>query len=216
MTKTPKIALKILLLLVIALVLFRIFVTPHIVKITGGGMLPTYAEFDPYRNHFDIVLFELNKNVCVGCISVFGKDGRKNISRIVGLPHDLIKFSKKNGALNINGVPEAYEYLRDFESTESSGRGIKSYPEYAVTTGTIRHSILLYDRPSLNYKNLSMQNGNSVDPSNESCEEQINSFICPVPPNSVFVIGDNRGSSKWGMIPIDNIIGIYHPSEIKK
>lgn len=193
-----------------AILLFRAFLyEPYIIP--SGSMVPTLSTGDyiivkkyeyglklPFTQN-EFVSFSDPKR---GDVIVFQYPPRPEISyvkRIIGLPGDTVKYVNKE--LSINGVlmehTEAMAWPQDVEA-----------PKYIKTvenlTG-VKHETVVDNR---------IKPSRVKNPTSEAlalCEYFNDGFICKVPPNSYFVMGDNRDHSedsrKWGIVPRKNITG---------
>ncbi|WP_297889224.1 signal peptidase I [Sulfurihydrogenibium sp.] len=120
------------------------------------------------------------------------------IKRVVGLPGDVVEV--KNDIVYINGKP-----LKRVEDGyyEEENEKVKRYREYTVRS----------DGKEYSYTIMEIEDGIGPD-----------FGPVKVPPNSYFVMGDNRDNSKdsrfWGFVPDDYVIGqafvIYFSIDLKK
>jgi signal peptidase I len=111
-------------------------------------------------------------------------DPRYFIKRVIGLPGDVIRYENK--ALFINGERATYEFVDQFEERLPYSNGSIPIREYLEDFGDGVHSTYRY-----------------------SFTEQPREW--EVPPDSYFMMGDNRGKSedsrKWGFAQASNIVG---------
>ncbi len=120
------------------------------------------------------------------------------IKRVVGLPGDIVEV--KNDIVYLNGKP--LKRVRDGYYEEENEKVIK----YRETT-------IRKDGKEYSYDVMEIEDGIGPD-----------FGPIQVPPNSYFVMGDNRDNSKdsrfWGFVPDDYVIGqafvIYFSIDLKK
>lgn len=109
------------------------------------------------------------------------------IKRVVGVPGDRLSYINK--VLYINGKPMTQTYVRDTTDHNEDNQASWTVNEKTENLSGIQHDIFV--RPDLN----------------ESGDFQ----NIVVPPNSYFMMGDNRDDSAdsrfWGFMPEANIIG---------
>jgi signal peptidase I len=106
------------------------------------------------------------------------------IKRVIGVPGDRIAYQDK--VLYINGERAPQELLGEYVGT-GSGEAMPGAMLYQERLDRVTHEILLEPGPP----------GTNAD------------YI--VPPDSYFVMGDNRDNSNdsrfWGFVPDDNLVG---------
>lgn len=126
-----------------------------------------------------------------GDIVIFShpKTGETMVKRVIGLPGDTIRIS--SGRLVINGKVAPRRFVRSYAFRQYEGPPV-AVSEYAETLpGERTHPILIQSdfRP------------------------QENTSVYTVPPEHLFVMGDNRDNSadsrfdSMGYVPVENLIG---------
>jgi len=133
----------------------------------------------------------LGKLPARGDIALFThpKTGETIVKRVIGLPGDHILV--RQGRLVINGAPVGLRKVRDFAYRQYAGPavGVTEYEE--MLPGGRTHPIIL----------------RSTDGPQENTGEYV------VPPDHLFMMGDNRDNSadsrfaSLGFVPVENLIG---------
>ena len=121
------------------------------------------------------------------------------IKRVVGLPGDEVSYLNKH--LAINGVPVVTTEQPDFFEEDA----MRYFKQYQETLGTHTHDLLIDpERPAY-------IPGASNFAGRDGCRYSVEGVTCKVPPNTYFMMGDNRDNSLdsryWGFVPDANIVG---------
>lgn len=167
----------------------------------------TYGVREPITNRVIIPISHIKR----GDVVVFKDQNANNrdlIKRVVGIAGDKITYSNKR--LTINGQPLTYSDDGTYDYTDSISADKKMdfhNQRYVEDLYGVKHSIITWDQvPSLfasqvlDFKN------------RHNCTYLDNDgFECVVPPNSYFMMGDNRDNSfdsrYWGFVPENAVLG---------
>ena len=113
------------------------------------------------------------------------------VKRVVGLPGDRIQM--KDGQLYINDTPVVRERLADVARTNACGEGWSGAKRWRETLPN-----------GASYDTLDCVDNGFYD----------NTVVYTVPPDHIFVLGDNRGNSldsrvlsSVGYVPLENVVG---------
>ena len=180
-------------------------------KIPSGSMIPTLRIGDLILVNkfiYGIRLPVINTKLTAGTppargdVMVFRYPPQPSvdyIKRVVGLPGDEVSYLNKH--LAINGVPVVTTEQPDFFEEDA----MRYFKQYQETLGTHTHDLLIDpDRPAY-------IPGASNFAGRDGCRYSVEGVTCKVPPNTYFMMGDNRDNSLdsryWGFVPDANIVG---------
>lgn len=152
------------------------------------GSLAYFSE--PERGH--VVVFRYPDNPDV-----------RYIMRVVALPGDNIAYVNKR--LSINGIEVPVDAVGSV-SVVGPQLYLHNFMQYRETLGRVPHHIYV-SASDPTYHPTAVRNFRE----REYCRYDMSGFACRVPPNSFFVLGDNRDNSSdsryWGFVPKENLVG---------
>ena len=194
---------------ILILFLFRgFFYEPF--RIPSGSMLPTLHTGD----YIVVKKFAYSLNIPVihktlvkfsepkrGDVIVFRYPLEPNqayVKRIVGVPGDKITYRDK--VLYING-----SMAEQFDQMPWPYLASKQYTRFQENLNGLSHEMIVDNRVEVKPVENPTKEAKTV------CNYFTDGFECNVPPESYFVLGDNRDHSldsrKWGIVPVNHILG---------
>ncbi len=189
-----------LVLMVVAIVIGYLYWKGSNMTVTGDSMLPTYKKGQK-------VSISDNDDLCYGCIVIYkGKLNDKKtllLHRVIGMPNDKITFIKGVGFF-VNNKQIHREIVGNYQNSDSM-----SQIKFIEVLDGYRYQVLGVDI-SISTSHTQSQNSNIPNINSEDCtiSHSNGSLTCVVRGDSVFVVGDNRENTLYGLVKIDNILGI--------
>lgn len=180
-------------------------------RIPSGSMIPTLHIGDLIlvnKYQYGIRLPVINRTAVElghphrGDVIVFRyphQPSQDYIKRVVGLPGDRVDYHDRH--LTINGVLVATREVAPYFDPSR----MQTYLQYVETLGNVEHKII-YNEGDGTLIHPALQHTNP-----EACVYSDGGVACTVPPQSYFVMGDNRDNSEdsrfWGFVPDRNVVG---------
>lgn len=198
---------------VIALVFFLRSFLFEPFQIPSSSMVPTLLVGDLIlvnKFTYGVRLPIVNKKIIEvnspqrGDVMVFKypKDKSLNyIKRVIGIPGDRITY--KNKRLTINDKEVSYQSLPDYLDEKR----LTYSQQFTENLLGVTHKMAMVEgRPPIDIAKITED-----FPHKELCAYNYDGFVCTVPSEHYFMMGDNRDDSEdsryWGFVPEKNIVG---------
>ena len=170
--------------------------------VVGDSMLPTYKKGQK------VSIWDAD-DLCYGCVVVY--KGKLNDNKtllfhsVIGMPNDKVTFIKGVGFF-VNNKQIYREVVGIYQNNDST-----SQVKFIEVLDGYRYQVLGVDI-SISTLHSQFQNSNVPNLNSEDCTiSQLNSSLtCVVRGDSVFVVGDNRENTVYGLVKIDKILGIVN------
>lgn len=206
MSKRKKIIFGLIAVILLGYLGFRFF-GPTYIRVSDDGMAPTlnkskFSLSDPLHG---VIKIKKGNDLCLGCVVVFKHDDKLFISRIVGIPNDSISVSTDR-SITLNGIKQKLNYVSPYINSNGMPSSV-----FETQTGQFAHQVIVDTKLSdtevfKNFVSSLYLNGNSQ--MKDQCVQVNYKLTCKLGADTIFVMGDNRTSGKFGVFPVSEIVGI--------
>jgi len=202
--------------ILVVIVIRAFFLEPF--RHPSGSMLPTIpvrsnliVQKWSYGNYgtFGLTLLHtsISSPLTRGDIIVFEYPQNRSlyyVKRVIGLPGDTVEYRDKRLVLNGKLVPASRDTIYSYPYMQADKFVMAE--RFTETLDGQEYGIVIDPDASPVYLA-----GVREFPHRKNCKYNQTGFICKVPDNQYFVMGDNRDSSSdsryWGFVPSDHIVG---------
>ena len=182
---------------------------PQLVKIAGASMLPNFKEGQIVEIHPDYKKLQIGDVIAYKTTSnTITKDTPRteDAHRIVAVAGDTISFdSAKEGLFRVKGITLSTQNIGDY----SDDKGV-NYSVIKVTNQNQIFYTVMQNKTNKHYLYMWAKTYKKEFPhtNGDMCNFDSAAFSCVVPKGYVFVAGDNLDNSLFGLVPVDNVLGI--------
>ncbi len=182
---------------------------PQLVKILGDSMLPNFKEGQIVEIHPNYEKLQIGDVIAYKTTSnTITKDTPRteDAHRIVAVAGDTISFdSAKEGLFRVKGITFSTQNIGDY----SDDKGV-NYSVIKVTNQNQISYTVMQNKTNKHYLYMWAKTYKKEFPNTngDMCNFDSATFSCVVPKGYVFVAGDNLDNSLFGLVPVNNVMGI--------
>jgi signal peptidase I len=207
-----KLIIAILAIFLILIVAIYFYLRPQLVKILGDSMLPNFKEGQIVEIHPNYEKLQIGDVIAYKTTSnTITKDTPRteDAHRIIAVAGDTISYdSAKEGLFRVKGITFSTQNIGDYSDDKGE--------DYSVIKITNQNQISYTVMQKKSGKHYLFQWAKTYrkefpNTNGDMCNFVGASFSCFVPKGYVFVAGDNLNNSLFGLVPVENVMGIVTP-----